>query len=231
MRTHYWETRQSMTPQKALDFLKEGNERFLNNLRINRNFLQLVNETAENQFPFTAILSCSDSRISTELIFDQGLGDIFSIRLAGNVASINAIGSMEYACKILGSKLALVMGHTGCGAIKSACDGASLDNLNEVLSQIHPSINAENETTENRNSANKQFLNNVAKLNVVRNMNVIVQESAILSEMLGQGEINLLGAMYDVETGRVEFFCEDTHQAKAIENGVLKPAKKLNQEV
>jgi carbonic anhydrase len=221
MRTHYWETRQSLTPQKALSFLKEGNERFLNNLRINRNLLQLVNETADQQFPFTAILSCSDSRISTELIFDQGLGDIFSIRLAGNVASINAIGSMEYACKILGSKLVVVMGHTNCGAIKSACDGASLDNLNEVLSQIKPSIEAETETVNNRNSANKRFVNNVARLNVIHNMQMIREKSAILAELLERGEIDLVGSMYDVETGKVEFLSHHYLETEVYESNTL----------
>jgi carbonic anhydrase len=206
MRTHYWETRQSLTPQRALEFLKEGNARFLNNFRINRNLLQLVNETAEEQFPFACILSCSDSRISNELIFDQGLGDIFSIRLAGNIASINAVGSMEYAARVLGSKLLVVMGHTNCGAIKSTCDGVDMENLNFIFSNILKSFNAETETTENRNSSNKNFLNKVARLNVLHNMNLICETSSILSEMILNKEIELVGAMYDVESGRIEFF-------------------------
>lgn len=210
MRTHYWETRQSMTPQKALEFLKDGNARFLNNLRINRNLLQLVNETAEKQFPFACILSCSDSRISTELIFDQGLGDIFSIRLAGNIASINAIGSMEYATTVLGSKLVMVMGHTNCGAIKSATEGITMENLSNIFSVIQNSIDAENETITNRNSSNKTFLNNISRLNVVHNMNMIIDSSSILRELILQRAIELVGAMYEVETGKVEFF-EDSN--------------------
>lgn len=205
MKSHYWETRQSMTPEKALGFLKEGNERFLNNLRINRNLLQLVNETAEQQFPFVAILSCSDSRISPELIFDQGLGDIFSIRLAGNVASPNAIGSMEYACAELGSKLVVVLGHTNCGAVKAACDDVSFGNMNFLLEHIRFAISLETKSLQNRNSQNKGFVNNVARLNVLHNMETIVESSSILREMLENEEIDIIGAMYDIETGRVSF--------------------------
>jgi carbonic anhydrase len=222
MRTHYWETRQSMTPQKALEFLQDGNERFLNNLRINRNLLQLVNETAEKQFPFACILSCSDSRISNELIFDQGLGDIFSIRLAGNIASINAIGSMEYAVRVLGSKLVVVMGHTNCGAIKSACDGVVMENLNNILATILISVEAENETIDNRNSSNKKFLNNVARLNVLHNMNVIMETSSILNEMISNREIDLMGSMYDVETGRADFFAHNHEKTLEYETRITK---------
>jgi carbonic anhydrase len=205
MKNHYWESRLTVTPQKALEFLVEGNERFMNNLRVNRNLLQLVNETADRQFPFASILSCSDSRISTELIFDQGLGDIFSIRLAGNIASINAIGSMEYACKFLDSKLIVVMGHTNCGAVKAACDSVQMDNLNEIFGQIQPSIELETETLHDRTSNNKRFINNVTRLNVLHNINTILRRSSIITGMLKDGEIGLTGAMYDVETGRVEF--------------------------
>lgn len=162
MRAHYWETRQSMTPQKALQFLKEGNNRFLNNLSINRNILQLVNETAEKQFPFTAVLSCSDSRVPVELIFDQGLGDIFSVRLAGNIATVYAIGSIEYACKYLGSKLIVVLGHTGCGAIKGACDDIVDGNIHNILDLIKPAVDAESQTQIDRTSANKKFTDTVS---------------------------------------------------------------------
>jgi carbonic anhydrase len=209
MRNHYWESRQALTPQLALQYLQEGNERFISNLRINRNLLQLVNETADKQFPFATILSCSDSRLSTELIFDQGLGDIFSIRLAGNIATGNAIGSMEYAVKVLGSKLVVVMGHTNCGAIKSACDGIRLDNLNEILDHIHPSIGSESETTYDRTSKNKKFVENVTWLNVQHNINSILHNSPIICDLLLGGEIGLVGAMYDVETGRAEFIQND----------------------
>src|SRR5690606_1480378 len=148
MKEHYWEDRLSLTPEKALAFLKEGNLRFLNNLRVNRNTLQLINETAEKQFPFAAILSCSDSRVPVELVFDQGLGDIFSVRLAGNIASLNAIGSIEYSLTILGSKLVVVLGHYACGAVSAACDDIKMDNLNELLSHIHPAVEAETTVTD-----------------------------------------------------------------------------------
>lgn len=211
MRTHYWESRQSMTPQRALEFLREGNDRFINNLRVNRNHLQLVNETAEEQFPFATILSCSDSRVCTELIFDQGLGDIFSIRLAGNIASIYAIGSMEYAVRVLGSQLVVVMGHSNCGAIRSACDDISMDNVNCILEHIHPSVDAEVETKENRNSGNKKFVANVTRLNVDRNIEVVLAKSPIISKLVNSGAVGICGAIYNVETGKVEFI-EYNHQ-------------------
>jgi carbonic anhydrase len=205
MRLHYWETRQSLTPQKALQFLKEGNERFINNLRMNHNLLQLVNDTADKQFPFAAILSCSDSRVSTELIFDQGLGDIFSVRLAGNIASVNAIGSIEFSCKVLGSKLIMVLGHTRCGAVKGACDHVQLGNLNTIIEHIGRAVDLETETVNDRTSNNKQFVDNVTRINVQYNIDLILESSEIIREMLEAGEIDIVGAIYDVETGKVEF--------------------------
>jgi carbonic anhydrase len=217
MKNHYWESRQSMTPQKALQFLVEGNERFINNLSLNRNLLQLVNETKDQQFPFAAILSCSDSRVSNELIFDQGLGDIFSIRLAGNIASIDAIGSMEYACKYLDSKLILVMGHTSCGAIKGACDGLRMENLNDIFNHIQPSIDGELTTLHSRNSQNKEFVNNVARMNVQHAIGTIIQKSTIISSLLQNGDIGLTGAIYDVENGQVEFIQHEQENRPAYE--------------
>jgi carbonic anhydrase len=205
MRAHYWESRQSVTPEKAMEFLREGNDRFLNNLRVNRNHLQLILETADQQFPFAAILSCSDSRVCAELIFDQGLGDIFSIRLAGNIASIYAIGSMEYAVKVLGSRLIVVMGHSNCGAIKGACDNITMDNVNAILDHIHPAVDAELETKQDRNSNNKKFVANVTRLNVDHNIDVILEKSPIIRNMVDSGTIGICGAIYDVETGKVDF--------------------------
>src|SRR6187402_3978726 len=143
MRTHSKETQSSLTPDLALQILKDGNKRFLNNLKANRNLLQQVNETSEGQFPFATILSCIDSRTSAELIFDQGLGDIFSIRIAGNIVNTDILGSMEFACKVAGSKLIVVLGHTKCGAVKGACDHVEMGNLTELLSKIQPSVYAE----------------------------------------------------------------------------------------
>jgi carbonic anhydrase len=222
MKNHYWESRQSMTPQKALQFLVEGNERFINNLRLNRNLLQLVNDTKDQQFPFATILSCSDSRISTELIFDQGLGDLFSIRLAGNIASVNAIGSMEYACKYLGSKLIMVMGHTNCGAVKGACDGLEMDNLNDIFNYIRPSMDGETETLHERTSHNKIFVNNVTRLNVHHNMDIILRRSTLIAGLVATGEISLTGAIYDVETGCVEFMQNQNEKSLAYEKDAYK---------
>lgn len=222
MRTHYWESRQSMTPEKALQFLREGNDRFINNLRVNRNHLQLINETADKQFPFAAVLSCSDSRVCAELIFDQGLGDIFSVRLAGNIASLNAIGSMEYAVKVLGSQLVVVMGHTNCGAVKGACDDIQMDNVNSLLDHIHPAVEAETETMEGRNSTNKKFVENVTRLNVEMNIREVLRKSPIIQTMVATGAIGICGAMYDVETGKVEFIGYDRQRQLYQEKTAVK---------
>lgn len=194
-----------MTPQKALQYLREGNFRFLNNLETNRDLLQQVNETSEGQFPFAAILSCIDSRTSAELIFDQGLGDIFSIRIAGNVVNDDILGSMEFACNIAGSKLIVVLGHSKCGAIRGACDNIQLGNLSTLLNKIQPSVYYERTVTENRNSSNAEFVEKVARIQVKRSIENIVEQSVVLREMIEKSEVGLIGALYDVETGVVEF--------------------------
>lgn len=205
MRTHTKETQASLTPEKALTYLKEGNQRFQQNLKANRNLLQQVNETGDGQFPFAAILSCIDSRVSAELVFDQGLGDIFSIRIAGNFVNEDILGSMEFACKLAGSKLIVVLGHSRCGAIKGACDDAKLGNLTAMLSKIMPAVEAVKEPTENRNSSNSEFVEKVSHTNVNLTINNIKEQSPVLKEMLDKGEIAIVGAMYDVETGEVKF--------------------------
>jgi carbonic anhydrase len=205
MRTHTKETQASLTPAKALEFLKEGNERFQHNLKANRNLLQQVNETGDGQFPFAAILSCIDSRVSAELVFDQGLGDIFSIRIAGNFVNEDILGSMEFACKLAGSKLIVVLGHSKCGAIKGACDNAKLGNLTGMLGKIMPAVNSVKEPSENRNSGNSEFVEKVSHANVGITINNIKEKSPVLKEMLDNGEIDIVGAMYDVETGGVTF--------------------------
>lgn len=194
-----------MTPQKALEYLEEGNQRFLNNLRVNRNLLHLVDDIKEKQFPFAVILSCSDSRTTAELIFDQSLGDLFSIRLAGNIANIEAVASMEYACTQLGSKLIVVMGHTHCGAVKGACDRVELGNLHHLLEHIYPAIEMESTTTENRTASNTEFVQNVADISVGYQIRTIIGNSEILSTMLKNGEIDIVGAMYDLASGVVTF--------------------------
>ncbi|MCX6200082.1 MAG: carbonic anhydrase family protein [Bacteroidetes bacterium] len=208
MRAHTLETQNSITPTTALQILKEGNGRFINNLKVNRNLLQQVNDTRDGQWPFAVILSCIDSRTSSELIFDQGLGDIFSIRIAGNVVNTDIIGSIEFACKVAGSKLIVVLGHSHCGAIKGACDHLELGNLTELLSKIQPAVYQETQTTlpENRNSKNEEFVENVATLNVRRSVKTVVDRSYILEQMIEKGEIAIIGAKLQIETGEVEFY-------------------------
>ncbi|MEZ4801356.1 MAG: carbonic anhydrase family protein [Gelidibacter sp.] len=208
MKAHTKETQATMTPQKSLQFLKEGNLRFQNNLKANRNLLEQVNDTSEGQFPFATILSCIDSRVSAELVFDQGLGDIFSVRIAGNFVNEDILGSMEFACKLAGTKLIVVLGHTSCGAVKGACDDAKMGNLTNMLSKIKPAVNAVTEPKEQslRNSKNLEFVDNVAKTNVEFTIENIRKQSPILKEMEDNNEIDIVGAMYDINTGAVDFF-------------------------
>jgi carbonic anhydrase len=222
MRTLNQELQQQITPQQALEILKEGNKRFVGNLKVNRNLLEQVNDTRDGQWPFAVILSCIDSRTSAELIFDQGLGDIFSVRIAGNIVNEDILGSMEFACKVAGSKLVVVLGHTKCGAIKGACDGVEMGNLTTLLSKIEPAVKDENKTTDNRNSKNPVFVENVAEINVRRNVELVLAKSPILEEMVRNGEIGLVGAMYDVGTGEVTFYDNTLHlqQTKKAEMAV-----------
>jgi carbonic anhydrase len=192
----------------ALQILKEGNDRFMRNLKANRNLLQQVNETADGQFPFATILSCMDSRTSAELIFDQGLGDIFSIRIAGNILNDDILGSMEFATKVSGTKIILVLGHTRCGAIIGACNHVKLGHLTQVLEKITPAIEQERITTEERNGSNAEFVNNVTGINVHLAMEGIRKGSVIIAGMEKEGKIKIVGGIYNIETGQVEFFEE-----------------------
>ena len=223
MKTHTLESQGSMTPRNALQILKEGNQRFVNNLKVSRNLLQQVNETREGQWPFAVILSCIDSRTSAELIFDQGLGDIFSIRIAGNIVNTDIIGSIEFACKVAGSKLIVVMGHSKCGAIKGACDHVEMGSLTELLAKIQPAVYQETQTgdKDHRNSANDVFVENVASLNVKRSVRAIVERSFILEQMIEKGEIGIIGAKHDLETGAVEFYGESLLCNQADVQGTL----------
>ena len=215
MRTLNKELQQSITPQRALEILQDGNKRFVNNLKINRNLLEQVNDTRDGQWPFAVVLSCIDSRTSAELIFDQGLGDIFSVRIAGNIVNEDILGSMEFACKVAGSKFIVVLGHTKCGAIKGACDGVEMGNLTTLLSKIEPAVNEEKQTKENRNAANSAFVENVAEINVRRTVEHILAKSPILEEMVKSGQIGIIGAMYDVTTGEVKFYDDTLHFQQA----------------
>ena len=208
MKAHTRETQATMTPQKSLQYLKEGNQRFQNNLKANRNLLEQVNDTSDGQFPFATILSCIDSRVSAELVFDQGLGDIFSVRIAGNFVNEDILGSMEFACKLAGTKLIVVLGHTSCGAVKGACDDAKMGNLTKLIEKITPAVNAvvEPKDLSLRNSSNLEFVDTVAEKNVQLTIDRIHRESPILSEMEKTGEILIIGAMYDINNGEVTFF-------------------------
>lgn len=208
MRTHNKETQSQLTPRLALEILQEGNDRFIKNLQANRDLLQQANETKEGQWPFAIILSCIDSRTSAELIFDQGLGDIFSARIAGNIINTDILGSMEFACKVAGSKLIVVLGHSKCGAIKGACDHVEMGNLTELLSKIQPAIYQEKETIADRTSKNPTFVENVSQINVKRSVKSIVDRSFILEQMVENGEIGVVGAMHNIETGKVEFYTD-----------------------
>lgn len=207
MKAHTRETQATMTPQKSLQYLQEGNQRFQNNLKANRNLLEQVNGTSDGQFPFATILSCIDSRVSAELVFDQGLGDIFSVRIAGNFVNEDILGSMEFACKLAGTKLIVVLGHTACGAVKGACDNAKMGNLTKLLEKITPAVNAVTEPKDInlRNSKNLEFVDAVAEKNILLTIDRIHNESPILNEMEKNGEIKIVGAMYDINIGTVTF--------------------------
>jgi carbonic anhydrase len=211
MRTLTQELQAKLSPQDALEILKQGNQRFVNNLKANRNLLQQANETRDGQWPFAVILSCIDSRTSCELIFDQGLGDIFSVRIGGNIVSTDVLGSLEFACKVAGSKLIVVLGHSNCGAVKGACDHVEMGNLTELLAKLQPAVYEEKTVAnlEERNSSNTQFAENVAAINVKRSVKAIVSRSYILEQMVEKSEIAIIGAMHNLETGAVEFY-DDT---------------------
>ncbi|HEY0739965.1 MAG TPA: carbonic anhydrase family protein [Chryseosolibacter sp.] len=206
MRTQSKETQSHLTPDLAIQILKEGNNRFMHNLKANRNLLQQVNETSAGQYPFATILSCIDSRTSAELIFDQGLGDIFSIRIAGNVLNDDILGSMEFATKIVGTKVIVVLGHTKCGAIVGACNHVEMGHLTTLLNKIQPAIYQEKATKDNRTGANTAFVHNVTEINVHLTIERIRRESPIIAELESSGAIKIVGGMYDVETGKVNFY-------------------------
>jgi carbonic anhydrase len=198
-------SQKSITPEEALNLLKKGNTRFVDNLQLHRNLLEQVNDTRDGQWPMAAIVSCMDSRTSAELIFDQGLGDIFSIRLAGAVISDNVLGSLEYACNVAGSKFIVVLGHSKCGAIKGACDKIEMGNLTGLLNKITPSVYAEKTVKHNRTSSNPEFVEAVTHIHTERSVQAIMEQSHILRNMILNGEIGIVGALYDVETGVVTF--------------------------
>ena len=210
MKAHTLETQATITPERALEILKEGNERFVKNLKANRDLLAQVNDTRAGQWPFAVILSCIDSRTSAELIFDQGLGDVFSVRIAGNFVNQDILGSMEFGCNVAGSKLVVVLGHTKCGALKggldsAAIEGLGMDNLNHLVGHFDPIIKNIIKDGEERSSSNTDLLERLNHHNVLNAIENIRKQSSTLRKMEQEGKIKIVGANYDVETGVVDF--------------------------
>ena len=199
------ESQAAITPQRALQMLKDGNARFVQGRMLQRDLLQQVRETGAHQFPFAAIVGCIDSRESHQTTFDQGIGDIFAARIAGNFVNDDMLGSLEFACAVAGAKFILVVGHTECGAIQAACDDVVLGNLTQTLANIKPAVAAVSGFESDRTSANGAFVQAVADKNVELTIARIRQRSSILRDLADRGDIGIAGAMYDVHTGRVTF--------------------------
>lgn len=197
---------QGMTPDAALLKLQEGNRRFVEGTEISRDYRKQVKETSAGQYPFAVILSCVDSRTSSELIFDQGIGDIFNARIAGNFINTDILGSMEFACKVAGAKLILVVGHNHCGAVKGACDHLEMGNLTHVMTELKPAVESVTDVNGERNSKNETFVQAVSEQNVKLAIREIREKSEILRDMEKKGEIKIAGAMYDLHTGIVSFY-------------------------
>ena len=197
------ETQSELSPDQALDLLKEGNRRFLANTRADRDLGAQVTATSLGQYPFAAVLGCIDSRVPVETVFDQGIGDIFTARVAGNIVNEDILGSLEYACKVAGSKLIFVLGHSKCGAVPAACQGVELGNITPLLSKVKPAVNAVLTEGQDLDDASIEA---VTKENITVSVKTIRERSAILDEMATNGEIHIIGAYYDVATGGVSFF-------------------------
>jgi carbonic anhydrase len=197
--------RDKMSPSEIIEAMKEGNKRFRSGVRKNHNYLNEQRASASGQYPAAVLLSCIDSRAPAEIIMDLGLGDIFNCRVAGNVANQDILGSMEFACKLAGAKVILVMGHTACGAIKGAIDNAELGNLSGLLAKIKPAVQATNFSGE-RSSKNYEFVDAVARTNVQMTVENIRKNSPVLAELEGKGAIKMVGAMYNLQTAGMEFF-------------------------
>ena len=207
--TQTQKTQSELSPADALQILKQGNRRFLEKKPFQRDLHTQIRQTSSGQYPFAAVLSCIDSRVPVEIVFDQGIGDIFSARVAGNFVNDDILGSIEYACKVAGSKAVVVLGHTSCGAVKGACDQVELGNITQMLEKIMPAVKAvETPKGADRSSANKQFVNKVVEKNVELAVQDIKDRSEVLKEMYDAGEIDIVGAIYDVSSGKVTFHQE-----------------------
>jgi len=196
------ETQSALTPATALDLLKEGNARFVKKMHASRDLHEQVSDTSGGQYPFAVVLSCIDSRVPVELVFDQGIGDIFSARVAGNISNEDILGSIEYACKVAGSKVVMVLGHTSCGAVTSACKGVELGNITALLSKIQPAVQ---KVTQGSGDTSPETVQKVVETNVLLTMDKMREDSPILAEMEQDGEISIVGAVYSVQDGSVSY--------------------------
>lgn len=226
MKAHTVETQSTTTPEKALNFLKEGNQRFVQNLKMNRNLLEQVNDTRAGQWPFAVILSCIDSRTSAELIFDQGLGDIFSVRIAGNFVNKDILGSMEFGCNVAGSKLVVVLGHTKCGALKGGLDaqsieGMGMENLNHLVGHFQGCIDSLIKEGEERSSSNSDLLERLNVCNIQKTMQDIRQQSTTLNQLEKDGKIKIVGANYCVESGVVTWLDDNMNAEMKAQTGEM----------
>lgn len=201
MKTFTRELQEQMTPDKAIEMLKTGNKRFVESHKEERDLMLQMNQTSTGQYPFAALLSCIDSRVPAELVFDQGIGDVFNVRVAGNIVNEDVLGSLEYSCKVAGSKLIVVLGHTKCGAVTAACKHVELGNITHLLSKIKPAVDK-----VMTGEADPETIEKVALKNIELSIERIRAESPILSEMESEGEIKIVGAVYDVGSGAVCFF-------------------------
>ena len=226
MKAHTLETQSTTTPEKALNFLKEGNQRFVQNLKINRNLLEQVNDTRAGQWPFAVILSCIDSRTSAELIFDQGLGDIFSVRIAGNFVNKDILGSMEFGCNVAGSKLVVVLGHTKCGALKGGLDaqnieGMGMENLNHLVGHFQGCIDGLIKEGEERSSSNSDLLERLNVCNIQKTMQDIRHQSTTLNQLEKDGKIKIVGANYCVDSGVVTWLDDNMNAEMEAQTGEM----------
>lgn len=208
MKAHTKETQAAMTPESSLQALKDGNQRFINASQLVRDLNAQVDATSMGQYPFATVLHCIDSRVSAEHLFDQGIGDLFSIRIAGNFVNEDILGSMEFACKLAGTKVLVVLGHTACGAVKGACDHARMGNLTALINKIEPAVDAVELPVDEsmRNSSNIGFVNSVASKNVEMTLSNIRNKSEILNQMEASGDLIIIGGMYDIADGKVTFY-------------------------
>ena len=194
-----------------LEALKAGNKRFIENLRLNRDHHQAVQQTRHGQAPFAAILSCMDSRVAAELIFDQGIGDLFNVRIAGNIITAEVLGSLEYAVEVCHTPVIVILGHTGCGAIGGACDQINLGHLTELLKKIKPAIEAEKTVLHNRNSQNPEFVHKVSLLHLAQCLQACLAQSTLIRKAVDEKRVALLSAIYDISTGQVNFLSGHEH--------------------